>query len=69
MANRKYMPRKHFHNVMINPHFSHRSYKYSREAQLEKNLENMLRKAIYSPMVLSRFCITSIKRLLGKSRG
>jgi len=67
--NNRYLPRKHFHNVMMNPHFTHDFHTNSHEGQLEKKLEDMLHKAIHSPIKVLAYCIMPIKRLLGRIKG
>ena len=64
----RYLPRKHFHNVMMNPHFTHDSYTDSLESKLEKKIENTFRKAIYPLKLLFVFFTMPIKSLIGKIR-
>lgn len=68
MAQKRYLPRKHFHNVMMNPHFSSNFHKDSPEAQLEKKIEDMFYRAIYPLKRLFMFFLMPIKSLIGKIR-
>jgi hypothetical protein len=65
---KKYLARRHFHNVMINPHFNSDFYKQSKESQIEFKLNNFFSKFFKYPKILLMIFYMPIKSFMSKIR-
>lgn len=65
---KKYLARRHFHNAMINPHFSSDFYKQSKESKIEFKLNNFFSKVFKYPKILLMIFYMPIKSFMSKIR-